>query len=257
MSYENISAEACVKRYYVSKATFDGPTYIINGGSVVAVSSDPHLPRDVIFAGGNSIWSGGMLWQTNFTSSTKDFQYPNSTLLVAGLRRATLGQAWVCEDQAFKGLQDVPDVEEGPDFSCDIESLGTKEKPWTLGGHTIAYCLAEKRSPQCKIEFSSTLLMIVCVCNAIKLAVMVYIYCRDQHRAIITIGDAMASFLNDYRLTATSSTTPHAGSMVDSLPPKSCYTVNGPIRVYKPWQRKRTRWLRSVRWSDWLLLVAL
>ncbi|CAI6336339.1 unnamed protein product [Periconia digitata] len=63
-------------------------------------------------------------------------------------------------------------------------------------GPPCFYCLSLKSPPQrCSIEFSQAVLAVVVVCNAIKLGAMIYILSRLDQKTIVTIGDAIQSFL--------------------------------------------------------------
>ncbi|KAL5320779.1 hypothetical protein ACEPPN_011589 [Leptodophora sp. 'Broadleaf-Isolate-01'] len=57
------------------------------------------------------------------------------------------------------------------------------------------YCLAEPFPENCKLEFSVTLLIVVCVANAIKVAAMIAHFFQAGQRSLITIGDAVVSLL--------------------------------------------------------------
>ncbi|KAH7417154.1 hypothetical protein BKA64DRAFT_701939 [Cadophora sp. MPI-SDFR-AT-0126] len=57
------------------------------------------------------------------------------------------------------------------------------------------YCLAEPFPEDCKLELSVTLLAVVIVANAAKVAAMIALFFQVGKPSLITIGDAIASFL--------------------------------------------------------------
>jgi hypothetical protein len=56
-------------------------------------------------------------------------------------------------------------------------------------------CLSEILPEKCQVQFSQTILYIVIVCNVIKVAIMVFILWQLNDETIVTIGDAIKSFL--------------------------------------------------------------
>ena len=59
----------------------------------------------------------------------------------------------------------------------------------------IEYCLAEPVEPSCMISISTPLLITVIICNAAKLTCLVYTLLLGDFKPLITVGDAIASFL--------------------------------------------------------------
>ena len=59
----------------------------------------------------------------------------------------------------------------------------------------VKYCLAESIEAHCKVTFNVFMLFISVICNAAKLAVFLLILLLPGFRPLITIGDAIASFL--------------------------------------------------------------
>src|SRR5690606_16581860 len=66
--------------------------------------------------------------------------------------------------------------------------------PNTVWAH-VNYCYAEEVDELCRLELSMTILIIVAVCNALKvLGMLATVFTlRDDH--LVTLGDAIASFL--------------------------------------------------------------
>ena len=90
----------------------------------------------------------------------------------------------------------------GGDVSCDANSI-TEEGPWILCGHEgrlcskIEYCLSQTVEEHCKLQFSGAIMMVVIVCNFCKLIIMGYIAWKRPLEPLVTVGDAIASFLDE------------------------------------------------------------
>ena len=59
----------------------------------------------------------------------------------------------------------------------------------------ISYCLAEKARQHCRISFSMRLMSGVIACNILKIICMGYMVWRLDTCPLVTLGDALASFL--------------------------------------------------------------
>ena len=59
----------------------------------------------------------------------------------------------------------------------------------------IEYCLAEPTTPHCRISISTPLLIVVIIFNAIKFTCLVCTLLLRDFKPLITVGDAIASFL--------------------------------------------------------------
>lgn len=61
----------------------------------------------------------------------------------------------------------------------------------------VEYCLAQAKSPHCKVFINSFLLLAILICNAIKLGCLFTLLSIPHFDPCITVGDAIASFLSD------------------------------------------------------------
>ena len=61
--------------------------------------------------------------------------------------------------------------------------------------YKVDSCLAKKAPQYCKLQYSLPLTLIVIGCNIVKSAVLLYIWLGIKKAPILTIGDAVASFL--------------------------------------------------------------
>ena len=66
----------------------------------------------------------------------------------------------------------------------------------TSGLSSIDYCLSKRVSEHCKLQFSLTIMIVVIVCNTIKAVCMTIILWEQELEPLVTLGDAIASFLD-------------------------------------------------------------
>ncbi|KAJ8117813.1 hypothetical protein OPT61_g1088 [Boeremia exigua] len=94
----------------------------------------------------------------------------------------------------------------------------------------VKYCLSEPAEPKCKLRFSPIIAIIVTVLNFVKAVLMFSTY-ATVHDPILTMGDAVVSFLRKKDL---------ATADVGLLNPKDLKTDYHPGT--RPWHGKRWRW---------------
>ena len=58
------------------------------------------------------------------------------------------------------------------------------------------YCLSKRVREHCKLQFSLTIILVVIVCNMIKTVCMAMISWKQDPEPLVTLGDAIASFLD-------------------------------------------------------------
>ena len=90
--------------------------------------------------------------------------------------------------------------------SCDANSIA-EEATWVLCGYQsedclrVEYCLSQIVEEHCKLQFSGGIMMVVIVCNLCKMIIMGYIAWKRPLEPLVTVGDAIASFLDEPDLT--------------------------------------------------------
>jgi hypothetical protein len=95
---------------------------------------------------------------------------------------------WIClqflEKKAVTACMDyLPEIRKDP-------------ASWAPLGHTVDYCLSERSPPgQCSLRFTKYIAILVTVLNLLKAAVMCYVALGIKENPIMTMGDAVASFL--------------------------------------------------------------
>jgi hypothetical protein len=61
----------------------------------------------------------------------------------------------------------------------------------------IKYCLAQTSTPYCKLQMEPIMLIIVIICNTIKVGCILVTIFKSDFQPFITTGDALASFLEN------------------------------------------------------------
>ena len=80
--------------------------------------------------------------------------------------------------------------------TCDLHSAAMKLESSAVRAYDIQHCWSERSEERCRVQFSLPILIVVIVCNAIKFSCMAWLLWRRDSEPLITIGDAIASFLN-------------------------------------------------------------
>ncbi|GIZ44586.1 hypothetical protein CKM354_000778000 [Cercospora kikuchii] len=85
---------------------------------------------------------------------------------------------------------------------CDRSTLSSvKDRPdlWTIEGYTGKYlidgCLSVRITERCTLQASMHILLVVIICNFIKVATMLWTLFMDKDLPLFTVGDAIATFL--------------------------------------------------------------
>ena len=74
-------------------------------------------------------------------------------------------------------------------------SEAKRVKPWTVEGFEVQYCLSLPMAESCELKFSVAILSVVIVCNLIKALCTLMTVWKMNDPTLITIGDAICSFL--------------------------------------------------------------
>ena len=150
-------------------------------------------------------------------------------------------ETWICSDTLYY-------TETG---TCDTSATLSEAANWTLGigydsytrGFPIQYCLSQPAEKHCTTQFSLLIIIIVIICNITKLACMIMLLLRQQAKPLVTLGDAVESFLE----------TP------DSTTENMCLADKSEFSTKKPWSATRDsyeprqlRWFAGASWKRWL-----
>ena len=108
---------------------------------------------------------------------------------------------------------------------------------------TVQYCLAEAIEPQCEVTFNVFMLLIAVICNALKAAVFILVLFLPGFRPLITVGDAIASFLTQPDVVTTRVGAP-------AIANDGSWT---PLVLSKAWKPQRCHWFCGASLRQWLL----
>ena len=93
---------------------------------------------------------------------------------------------WICWDAQGESAQ----------ASCNVRRQQRNATDWTVASVRIDYCLSEIVPGGCKLQFSVSMLVTVIAMNACKSITMLLTLYRGREVPLITVGDAVSSFLN-------------------------------------------------------------
>ena len=82
----------------------------------------------------------------------------------------------------------------------ELASNVTKGLPWRVGRPTVGLieiigCKSERTPEKCKVQFSLGIMIVVVCCNFIKACSMIMAVVRSREPTLVTLGDAIDSFL--------------------------------------------------------------
>jgi hypothetical protein len=118
-----------------------------------------------------------------------------------------------------------------------LSQLKSNPSSWRPFSSTIDYCLSERMEQQCTLNFSVHIGVIVILCNALKLVVMLCSAMILRHNPLLTIGDAVSSFLQE----------PDNGTRQMCLKSQDSVAQRQVTRPATPYRRTKPRWMSSVK----------
>jgi hypothetical protein len=175
--YKNTSTADCFNQYNTQYTSNVGNVYLIQSGPTVF--REPHE------------WSlavnrtGQFIWHTGTTPESYQWQDANVTFPYLSKPNTFPANGWQCPSHR-NATCDVDDENEVPRERID----------WRPYKQPVLYCMVEQVPEICKLQFSFLIAGIVVVSNFIKTCVIAWIMIRyKKHKALVTLGDAIASFL--------------------------------------------------------------
>ena len=181
--------------------SFDSQLFsgVLNGYDTSTQSYEDHTPSECTKLYNTDFVSNhrNLFLITKHTSNTTH----NNTLLdiihVSG--KETSSSSWMCDyDQAGTGQVYSP----SPPI-CNPSTLTsnvTGGLPWRVKLTTgeegeISGCKSERTVEKCKVQFSLGIMIVVICCNLVKACSMVMAVVRSREPTLVTLGDAVDSFL--------------------------------------------------------------
>ena len=114
---------------------------------------------------------------------------------VLGILDWTYGQSqnsWVCGTSLGDNMTLLP--QPISDFDCSI-SVALSNDSWYMADQQAEYCLSEPVADLCRLQFAVPIMVVVLSCNLIKLLCMVLTVWKCKEFSMVTLGDAVTSFL--------------------------------------------------------------
>ncbi|KIK55871.1 hypothetical protein GYMLUDRAFT_174966 [Collybiopsis luxurians FD-317 M1] len=158
---------------------------------------------------------------------------------------------WICQ-----GMEGFSDNKLCSSIWTQIDPSHWKVNWWvpaTASDRTLQvnYCISEPAIPKCQLEFSLPLLILVIICNIVKVVCMAIAAMKIKDNPLVTIGDAIASF--------TDKPDPHTRDMC--LASKRHFDDGREGKPFSPlcieYGPRRIRWLNAASRRHWILTVCL
>ena len=139
---------------------------------------------------------------------------------------------------------------------CDTSS---NVKNWNLEEQDVGSCLSETVEEHCQVQFSGAIMMLVIICNLCKMLVMGYISWKRPTEPLVTVGDAIASFLDQPDLTTIGNCLAGKERFERANPsgPIGCRSLGNWGQVTMRCNLKTSYWFRAVSMKRWTLLSIL
>jgi hypothetical protein len=136
--------------------------------------------------------------------------------------------------------------------TCAANWQSINSKDWRPLGPKVLYCLSEDVDQLCRLQFNRQLAFVVIAFNLVKALVLAYIFFGLTEDPLLTIGDAVVSFL-----TQPDNTT--SGSCLMSKEKIKKWTERQPESetVPLPYDPTRRRWSSVISKSRWFVCLVL
>ncbi|KAE9399621.1 hypothetical protein BT96DRAFT_820335 [Gymnopus androsaceus JB14] len=177
----------------------------------------------------------------------------NSGFFIFGGFNSDVSFEWICEHEIDGAVEDIP---------CDSQWRTINASNWQIqtpnGGFkalqiSVDYCLSEAIAPRCQLQFNLPLLIIVIFFNIVKVICMVIVATKMKDHPLVTVGDAIASFMDHPQ--------PHTKEMClvsqnhfkDHNKGQHPASESLPIQ-YNP---QRVKWMNIASWQHWKITASL
>ena len=124
---------------------------------------------------------------------------------------------------------------------------------WTYDSQPINYCLSEPVPERCTLQYSLYILIAVVICNAVKVLVMLITFWKQKAETLVTLGDAVASYLDDHDPTTRGQCLSTKRDVTKGL--KSRNSGIGLVPGPKEFQPKRHFWFAAPSAKRWLSTI--
>lgn len=183
--YLKVSTADCFNKYSSQYLTDAGNVYLIQDGPTVWRDLDEWYPA--FNSSGQFVWT----YLNSDHSDTAPFVLhaikANNAFPFQSQPEFYPSNGWRCPSRTIK--------------TCDVDNeaeVPQDRSKWEPYERRIKYCLIEQVKESCKLQFSFSIAVTVVVSNFIKAVCMTLtLLLYRRHAALVTIGDAVASFLDN------------------------------------------------------------
>ena len=132
---------------------------------------------------------------------------------------------------------------------------------WGTSDYQVDHCLSEKVAGDCGLNTNLPIVLVVIICNAVKVAAMLTLALNLKVEPLMTIGDAVRSFI-DRPDEHSRGLCMQSGSQIEYPRDESGNPVAKTLGYYresKPqvWMPKRARWAAAAPGGQWLNFIFL
>lgn len=114
--------------------------------------------------------------------------------------------------------------------------------PYTNSKYDVQYCLSQPVEEHCKLQFSIVVMGIVIACNLLKVLCMLLMLRYQRSQPLVTLGDAIASFLRK----------PDLSTEQFCLAEKDWFSQKSWGKGPTAWKDQRYHWFSSASKKQWL-----
>lgn len=176
---------------------------------------------------------------TEFVSARRNVVVVSTTSnLTNALYWATESQleySWICGGYSYG--------------NCNPANILNSIDSWTIRGNPVDYCLSEVVEESCRLQFSLYIMIIVIFCNFVKSTSMTLTVFKHQIPTLVTLGDAVESFLEFPDVTTEGMCTVGKVQIL-----KTGWKQRGTPISYRP---DRNFWFRAASLKRWLICNTL
>ncbi|KAL8685755.1 MAG: hypothetical protein Q9218_007560 [Villophora microphyllina] len=173
---------------------------------------------------------------------------------------STPAYSWVCDR--------YPQAQFGQQFEqCHLDMVLQDAANWTIRsddmepdyyplyrGHPrgsrsdpVDYCLSQPVKEHCRLQFSLALLVMVIICNATKALCMILMIYQNDSEPLVTLGDAVASFLDG----------PDPTTRDNCTATKHRFMNRTWGKQLRSWETEKLRWFNGASRKRWLVCNVL
>ncbi|OCT55026.1 hypothetical protein CLCR_02775 [Cladophialophora carrionii] len=174
-----------------------------------------------------------------------------------------LGLDWICTSDPYMTNKIGP-LADPIDRMLPCETYVDRVKAiadqWQPYGYDVQYCLSQRVPGRCSYSGNVPIVAVVVVCNVIKVVVMLFVALRLEDHPLITVGDAVESFLNENDRTTVGLCLLSKKDVTRSTHSRKSWSVHGQEKYGdaargKLARRQTKRWAAAASGMRWSLTI--